>query len=48
VSPESAGRRLKAGGSQNWLPHKAAAPQPKIKESGVDTMAANLVDVRRI
>jgi len=21
-------RRLKAGGSQNWLPHRAAEPQP--------------------
>jgi hypothetical protein len=30
-------RRLKAGGSQDWLPHRAAAPQPKIKEPGVDT-----------
>ena len=25
-------RRLKAGGSQDWLPHEAAEPQPNDEE----------------
>jgi len=28
AGPASEERRLKAGGSQDWLPHKAASTQP--------------------